>query len=151
MCMHNVDGTNQAHGLSFSVKPPVPAPPSLVNIYKCLKNDYPSFVQPSRSGCLIPWAERGVLMLNASLTVRAGDAGSHSGRGWERLTGKAIEAVAQRRKGGVVFLAWGAHAEKRVASVDKQRHLVLRSAHPSPLSAHRGFVGFPSAPNQCPG
>ena len=110
-------------------------------MYNCLKNDYPDFVKPpGRSGCLIPWAERGVLMLNASLTVRAGAPSSHSGRGWERLTGKAIEAVAQRRKGGIVFLAWGAHAEKRVAGVDKERHLVLRSVHPSPLSAHRGFV-----------
>lgn len=83
-----------------------------------------------------------MLMLNASLTVRAGDAGSHSGKGWERLTGKVIEVVAQRRKSGVVFMAWGAHADKRVSGVDKSRHLVLKSVHPSPLSASRGFVSF---------
>ncbi|KAF8543860.1 uracil-DNA glycosylase-like protein [Trichophaea hybrida] len=133
-------GSNQAHGLSFSVKHPIHAPPSLVNMYKCLQNDYPSFTPPpNRGGSLVPWAERGVLMLNAALTVRGGDPASHSGRGWERLTGKVIEVVAQRRKSGVVFMAWGAHAEKRVSEVDKGRHLVLKSVHPSPLSARRGF------------
>ncbi|KAF8250735.1 uracil-DNA glycosylase [Wilcoxina mikolae CBS 423.85] len=132
---------NQAHGLSFSVKPPVYAPPSLVNVYKCLQNDYPSFTPPpNKGGNLVPWAERGVLMLNAALTVRAGDPGSHSGRGWERLTGKVIEVVAQRRKSGVVFMAWGAHADKRVIGVDRKRHLVLKSVHPSPRSAMKGFL-----------
>ncbi|KAA8909481.1 uracil-DNA glycosylase [Sphaerosporella brunnea] len=133
-------GPNQAMGLSFSVHPPTPAPPSLQNIYKGLKNDYPEFTAPpNRGGSLVPWAERGVLMLNACLTVRAGAPASHANKGWERLTGKALEAVAQRRKGGVVFMAWGAEAAKRVAKLDTKRHLVLKSVHPSPLSAMRGF------------
>ena len=132
-------------GLSFSVRPPTPAPPSLLNMYKALANDYPSFTAPpARGGSLIPWADRGVLLLNACLTVRAGAANSHANRGWERLTGKALEAVAtaRRRSGGVVFMAWGAEAAKRVAGLDTKAHLVLHSVHPSPLSARRGFVCF---------
>ncbi|KAI5801990.1 uracil-DNA glycosylase [Pyronema domesticum] len=133
-------GPNQAHGLSFSVMPPTPAPPSLQNIYKCLKVDFPDFESPpNKGGCLIPWAERGVLMLNASLTVRAHQAGSHAEVGWHKLTSKVLNLVAEKRKGGVVFMAWGAHAEKRVAGIDKERHQVLKSVHPSPLSARRGF------------
>ncbi|GAP88729.1 putative uracil-DNA glycosylase [Rosellinia necatrix] len=132
---------NQAHGLCFSVRPPTPAPPSLKNMYIALKKDYPSFAPPpaKNGGLLTPWAENGVLMLNTCLTVRAHQAGSHQRRGWEALTQRAIDAVAQKRTRGVVFLAWGKPAGDRVAKVDARRHLVLRSAHPSPLSASRGF------------
>ncbi|KAH6609281.1 uracil-dna glycosylase [Trichoderma cornu-damae] len=134
---HNV---NQAHGMAFSVRPPTPAPPSLRNMYIALKKDYPSFVEPAnRGGLLIPWADRGVLMLNTCLTVRAHEANSHANRGWERFTQKVIDLVAQKRTRGVVFMAWGTPAGKRVQKVDKQRHLVLLSVHPSPLSASRGF------------
>ncbi|KAI2468714.1 uracil-DNA glycosylase [Annulohypoxylon bovei var. microspora] len=134
---HNI---NQAHGLAFSVRAPTPAPPSLRNMYKALAKDYPSFVPPpNRSGLLTPWAERGVLLLNTCLTVQAHEANSHAKRGWERFTQKVIDVVAQRRTRGVVFLAWGAPAAKRVAKVDAKRHLVLKSVHPSPLSASRGF------------
>ncbi|KAI1182131.1 uracil-DNA glycosylase [Nemania serpens] len=131
---------NQAHGLCFSVRPPTPAPPSLKNMYKALKNDYPSFVPPAKNGGLLtPWAERGVLMLNTCLTVRAHSANSHQKRGWEAFTQKVIDLVAQKRTRGVVFLAWGKPAGDRVAKVDGKRHLVLKSVHPSPLSASRGF------------
>ncbi|KAL2270203.1 hypothetical protein VTJ83DRAFT_2387 [Remersonia thermophila] len=131
---------NQAHGLAFSVRPPTPAPPSLKNMYTALQNDYPSFVvPPNRGGLLTPWAERGVLMLNTCLTVRAHEANSHSNRGWERFTQRVIDLVAQRRTRGVVFMAWGTPAGKRVQKVDAKRHLVLKSVHPSPLSAARGF------------
>lgn len=132
---------NQAHGLAFSVRPPTPAPPSLVNIYKAIKNDYPAFVPPAnRGGLLTPWAQRGVLLLNTCLTVRAHQANSHAGKGWERFTQRAIDAVARVRTQGVVFLAWGAPAGKRVAAVNRQRHCVLTAVHPSPLSASRGWV-----------
>jgi uracil-DNA glycosylase len=132
---------NQAHGLCFSVRPPTKAPPSLKNIYIGIKNDYPSFeVPPDNSGLLTPWAERGVLMLNTCLTVRAHNANSHANRGWERFTQKAIDTVARVRTRGVVFLAWGSPAAKRVAAINKQRHCVLQSVHPSPLSARNGFV-----------
>ncbi|EAL87705.1 hypothetical protein KXW98_006315 [Aspergillus fumigatus] len=131
---------NQAHGLAFSVRPPTPAPPSLVNIYTGIKNDYPTFQPPpNKGGLLIPWAERGVLMLNTCLTVRAHQAASHSNKGWERFTQKAIDTVARVRTNGVVFLAWGSPAGKRVAGINRQKHCVLQSVHPSPLSAHRGF------------
>lgn len=136
---HNV---NQAHGLCFSVRPPIPAPPSLKNIYIALKNDYPTFKPPPNNrGLLTPWAENGVLLLNTCLTVRAHEANSHSNKGWERFTQKVIETVAKVRTRGVVFLAWGSPAQKRCAGVEKGgRHLVLRSVHPSPLSAHKGFM-----------
>ncbi|KAK4035383.1 uracil-DNA glycosylase-like protein [Parachaetomium inaequale] len=131
---------NQAHGLAFSVRPPTPAPPSLKNMYIALKNDYPTFTAPpNKAGLLTPWADRGVLMLNTCLTVRAHEANSHSNRGWERFTQKVIDLVAVRRTKGVVFLAWGTPAGKRVLKVDGQRHLVLKSVHPSPLSANKGF------------
>ncbi|KAI1104599.1 uracil-DNA glycosylase [Jackrogersella minutella] len=134
---HNI---NQAHGLAFSVRPPTPAPPSLRNMFIALAKDYPDFKPPpNRGGLLTPWAERGVLLLNTCLTVRAHDANSHAKRGWERFTQKVIDVVAQRRTRGVVFLAWGAPAAKRVTKVDTKRHLVLKSVHPSPLSASRGF------------
>lgn len=134
---HNV---NQAHGMAFSVRPPTPAPPSLRNMYIALGKDYPAFEKPPKNnGLLTPWADRGVLMLNTCLTVRAHEANSHSNRGWERLTQKVIDLIAQKRSRGVVFMAWGTPAGKRVTKVDKQRHLVLQSVHPSPLSASRGF------------
>lgn len=134
---HNV---NQAHGLAFSVRPPTPAPPSLRNMYIALKNDYPTFTAPpNKGGLLTPWAERGVLMLNTCLTVRAHEANSHANRGWEKFTQRVIDLVAQKRTRGVVFMAWGTPAGKRVIKVDSNKHLVLKSVHPSPLSASRGY------------
>ncbi|KAK0289050.1 uracil DNA glycosylase [Friedmanniomyces endolithicus] len=135
---HNV---NQAHGLCFSVRAPTPAPPSLENIYIAIKKDYPDFVAPAKNGGdLTPWAERGVLMLNTCLTVRAHEANSHAGKGWEAFTQRVIDIVAAKRTRGVVFLAWGSPAQKRCARVGPAgRHLVLRSVHPSPLSAARGW------------
>ncbi|KAM0803487.1 uracil-DNA glycosylase-like protein [Usnea florida] len=134
-------GPNQAHGLCFSVRPPTPAPPSLANIYKLLKKEYPDSFEPppKKGGLLTPWADRGVLLLNTCLTVRAHEANSHSNKGWEKFTQKVIDIVAKKRTNGVVFLAWGSPAAKRVAKVDKVRHCVLQSVHPSPLSAARGF------------
>ncbi|KAF2278456.1 uracil-DNA glycosylase [Westerdykella ornata] len=133
-------GPNQAHGLAFSVLPPTPAPPSLRNIYIALKKDYPSFSPPpNKGGLLTPWADRGVLLLNTCLTVRRGEANSHAGKGWELLTQKVIETVAKVRTRGVVFLAWGKPAEQRVKGVDPERHSILKSVHPSPLSASRGW------------
>lgn len=134
---HNI---NQAHGLSFSVRAPTPAPPSLKNIYKALAIDYPSFRPPPKNGGLLtPWADRGVLLLNTCLTVRAHEANSHSNRGWEKFTQKVIDTVAAKRSKGVVFLAWGTPAGKRVGKVNKTKHCVLQSVHPSPLSASRGW------------
>ncbi|KAF8847495.1 uracil-DNA glycosylase [Acephala macrosclerotiorum] len=131
---------NQAHGLCFSVRPPTVAPPSLKNIYIAIKKDYPSFKPPpNNSGLLTPWADRGVLLLNTCLTVRAHEANSHANRGWEKFTQRVIDIVAQKRTRGVVFLAWGTPAGKRVSRVDKKKHLVLNSVHPSPLSASRGW------------
>ncbi|KAK1970634.1 uracil-DNA glycosylase [Colletotrichum eremochloae] len=131
---------NQAHGLAFSVRPPTPAPPSLKNMYIALKKDYPSFSPPpNKGGLLTPWADRGVLLLNTCLTVRAHEANSHANRGWERFTQKVIDLVASKRTRGVVFMAWGTPAGKRVVKVDGKKHLVLKSVHPSPLSASRGF------------
>ncbi|MCJ1397659.1 uracil DNA glycosylase [Xylographa trunciseda] len=134
---HNV---NQAHGLCFSVRPPTPAPPSLKNIYTAIKKDYPAFTPPPKNGGLLtPWADRGVLMLNTCLTVRAHQANSHAGHGWEEFTQKVIDTVAKVRTKGVVFLAWGMPAKKRVKGVAKPRHCVLESVHPSPFSAANGF------------
>ncbi|KAJ7684590.1 uracil-DNA glycosylase [Mycena polygramma] len=133
----------QAHGLSFSVLPPTKPPGSLKNIYKQLKTEYPDFVPPA-SGDLTPLAAAGVLFLNTSLTVRAHSAASHAGKGWEELTGAALRCVVARPAGqGVVFMAWGLPAQKvlKRIGVDETTHLVLRSAHPSPLSAYRGFLG----------
>ncbi|KAK5129901.1 hypothetical protein LTR08_002737 [Meristemomyces frigidus] len=135
---HNI---NQAHGLCFSVRPPTPAPPSLKNVYIALKKDYPDFRAPPKNGGLLtPWADHGVLLLNTCLTVRAHDANSHAGKGWERFTQKVIDAVAKKRVNGVVFLAWGTPAQKRCAGINSSKHLVLKSVHPSPLSAHRGYL-----------
>ncbi|KAI1082051.1 uracil-DNA glycosylase [Whalleya microplaca] len=131
---------NQAHGLCFSVRPPTPAPPSLKNMYTALRNDYPSFSPPPNGGGLLtPWAERGVLMLNTCLTVRAHEANSHAKKGWERLTQRVIDLVAAKRTRGVVFLAWGKAAGDRVTKIDGKRHLILKGVHPSPLSAMRGW------------
>ncbi|OAP56357.1 uracil-DNA glycosylase [Fonsecaea erecta] len=133
-------GHNQAHGLCFSVRPPTPAPPSLKNIYTAIKNDYPSFKPPPKNGGLLtPWADQGVLMLNTCLTVRQGLANSHAGHGWEKFTQKVIDTVVKLRTRGVVFLAWGTPAQKRCEKITGARHLVLKSVHPSPLSASRGF------------
>ncbi|KAF2466745.1 uracil-DNA glycosylase [Lindgomyces ingoldianus] len=133
-------GPNQAHGLCFSVRPPTPAPPSLKNIYTALKKDYPDFeAPPNKGGLLTPWAERGVLMINTVLTVRRGEANSHQGKGWEQLTQKVIDTVAKVRTNGVVFLAWGTPAANRVKGVNTEKHLILKSVHPSPLSASRGW------------
>jgi len=136
-------GPGQAHGLSFSVRDPVPPPPSLKNIYKQLSADIPGFKEP-KSGDLTATARQGVLWLNTSLTVRSGQPASHSGKGWETFTSAVLKAVLNRKTAkGVVFLAWGAHASKvcKALSIDRSRHLVLESAHPSPLSAHKGFLG----------
>ena len=132
---------NQAHGLCFSVRPPTPAPPSLKNIYTAIKKDYPTFQAPPKNGGLLtPWADRGVLLLNTCLTVQAHQANSHAGKGWERFTQKVIDIVNRKRTKGVVFLAWGTPARKRVAGVNKELHHILYSVHPSPLSASNGWV-----------
>lgn len=131
-------GPGQAHGLCFSVLPGVPQPPSLKNIFKELQQDL-ALPFPSH-GCLQSWAEQGVLLLNATLTVEQAKAGSHQGKGWEQFTDKVIQVVNEQRQ-GVVFLLWGSYAQKKGAVIDKQRHYILRSPHPSPLSAHRGFFG----------
>lgn len=132
-------GPNQAHGLSFSVKPGIPAPPSLVNMYKELATDIPGFVRPNH-GYLQSWAEQGVLLLNTVLTVEAAQAHSHAKLGWETFTDKVIATLNTHRE-GVVFLLWGAHAQKKGSIIDQVRHRVLKAPHPSPLSAHRGFLG----------
>ncbi|KAI9144391.1 uracil-DNA glycosylase-like protein [Paraphysoderma sedebokerense] len=132
-------GPGQAHGLCFSVKKGVAPPPSLVNIYKELKNDFPDFNIPSH-GCLEGWAKQGVLLLNASLTVRARNANSHSNIGWQQFTDSIIAYLNKNHK-GLVFMLWGAYAQKKGQQIDKKKHLVLQSVHPSPLSAHRGFFG----------
>ena len=131
-------GPNQAHGLCFSVMPGVKVPPSLINIYKELQDDLA--VQPPAHGCLTSWAEQGVLLLNATLTVEQANAGAHQGKGWERFTDQAIRALNDQRD-GIVFLLWGSYAQKKGAFIDQSRHLVLKSVHPSPLSAYRGFLG----------
>ncbi|HVJ00382.1 MAG TPA: uracil-DNA glycosylase [Sphingomonas sp.] len=135
-------GPSQAHGLCFSVKPGVRVPPSLVNIYKELQTDLG--IAPARHGFLEHWAQQGVLLLNSVLTVQAGNAASHQGRGWERFTDAVIRQV-NARETPVAFLLWGSYAQKKAAfveSVDKGgRHLVLKAPHPSPLSAHNGFFG----------
>jgi uracil-DNA glycosylase len=128
----------QAHGLAFSVQPGVPPPPSLVNIFKELHDDV-DFRIPNH-GCLIPWAERGVLLLNAVLTVRAHQANSHQGKGWETFTDTVIRAV-NRKQSRVVFLLWGAYAQRKAEWIDSSRHTILKAPHPSPLSASRGFFG----------
>lgn len=132
-------GPNQAHGLAFSVQPGIAPPPSLVNIYKELKQDIVDFIPPNH-GYLQHWAEQGVLLLNTVLTVEAGKAHSHASLGWEQFTDKVIDALNAHRQ-RIVFLLWGAHAQKKGAFIDKQKHQVFKAPHPSPLSAHRGFLG----------
>ena len=132
-------GPNQAHGLAFSVKPPVAPPPSLVNIYKELAQDIPNFQIPHH-GYLVDWAKQGVLLLNTVLTVEQGQAHSHAKFGWETFTDKVIEQLNLHRE-NLVFLLWGSHAQKKGQFIDQNRHCVLRAPHPSPLSAHRGFFG----------
>ena len=132
-------GPNQAHGLAFSVQPGIAPPPSLVNIYKELVTDIPGFTRPNH-GYLASWASQGVLLLNTVLTVRAGQAHSHAGLGWETFTSHVISMINQHLD-GVVFLLWGAHAQKKGQIIDTTRHHVLKAPHPSPLSAHRGFLG----------
>jgi uracil-DNA glycosylase len=131
-------GPNQAHGLCFSVKPGVGIPPSLLNIYKELRQDLG--IEMPNHGYLQKWAEQGVLLLNATLTVEAGKAGSHQNRGWEIFTDKVVE-VLNRQKDNLVFLLWGSYAQKKGEHIDAKKHLVLKAPHPSPLSAHRGFLG----------
>ena len=131
-------GPNQAHGLCFSVRPGVKTPPSLVNIYKELQSDLG--IQPVNHGYLTSWAKQGVLMINAVLTVEQANAGSHQKKGWEQFTDKVIHVINEQLD-GVVFLLWGSYAQKKAAFVDQNKHLVLKSVHPSPLSAHRGFFG----------
>ncbi|WP_187985493.1 uracil-DNA glycosylase [Vibrio metschnikovii] len=132
-------GPNQAHGLCFSVLPQVKTPPSLVNIYKELVQDIRGFIIPNH-GYLKSWADQGVLLLNTVLTVEQGKAHSHANSGWETFTDRVIEALNQHGQ-GIVFLLWGAHAQKKGKMIDRQRHHVLEAPHPSPLSAHRGFLG----------
>ncbi|KHT45374.1 uracil-DNA glycosylase [Vibrio sinaloensis] len=132
-------GPNQAHGLCFSVLPGVKTPPSLVNMYKELAQDIEGFQIPQH-GYLQSWAEQGVLLLNTVLTVEQGKAHSHSKSGWETFTDRVIEAINQHQS-GVVFLLWGAHAQKKGRFIDRDKHHVLVGPHPSPLSAHRGFFG----------
>ncbi len=129
---------NQAHGMCFSVKPGVQIPPSLLNMYKEIREEY-GYEIPN-NGYLMPWAEQGVLLLNAVLTVREGQAGSHANKGWEEFTDSVIKAL-NKREDPVIFLLWGNYAKKKAEFIDKRRHFVLEAAHPSPLSASRGFMG----------
>lgn len=131
-------GVGQAHGLSFSVREGMKIPPSLQNIYKEIARDFNA--KPPPHGDLTSWAEHGVLLLNATLTVREGQAGSHQNQGWESFTDAIICAVNALDK-PVVFMLWGAYAQKKGVCIDQNRHLVLSAPHPSPLSAHRGFIG----------
>ncbi|XP_036367980.1 uracil-DNA glycosylase [Octopus sinensis] len=132
-------GKNQAHGLCFSVKPGVKTPPSLVNIYKELETDIPGFQIPNH-GTLTGWAKQGVLLLNSCLTVRASQANSHKDRGWEQLTDAVIRWLNDNSS-ALVFVLWGAYAQKKGAFINKQKHCILKSAHPSPFSANNGFFG----------
>ena len=130
---------NQAHGLCFSVQKGVRLPPSLVNIYKELEDEFGTkFLD--RNGDLSHWADQGVLLLNATLTVAAGNAGSHQGRGWEMFTDAVVSKLAEQRE-NLVFMLWGSYARRKGAVINRKRHLVLECAHPSPLSVYRGFFG----------
>lgn len=131
-------GPNQAHGLCFSVLPGVAPPPSLENIFKEIERDL--HIPRPDHGCLIPWARQGVLLLNATLTVQAHRAGSHQGKGWEGFTDAVIDRLNRERE-GLVFLLWGSYAQAKGKLIDTRRHRVLKAPHPSPLSAHRGFIG----------
>lgn len=131
-------GANQAHGLSFSVKPGVMPPPSLVNIYKELQTDIGCDIP--NNGYLKKWAEQGVLLINAVLTVRAGEANSHQNIGWEKFTDRVIELLNQREE-PIVFILWGKNAQSKISMITNPKHLILKSVHPSPLSSYRGFFG----------
>ena len=131
-------GPNQAHGLCFSVLPGVAIPPSLRNMYQELHSDLG--ISPPNHGCLTQWADQGVLLLNATLTVEQGNAGAHQGQGWEQFTDRAVHVLNEQRE-GLVFLLWGSYAQKKGALIDTAKHRVLKAPHPSPLSAHRGFFG----------
>lgn len=131
-------GPNQAHGLCFSVRPGVDIPPSLRNIYLELKADLG--VEPPDHGYLQKWADQGVLLLNATLSVEAGRAGSHQNKGWENFTDAIVDHLNRERE-GLAFVLWGSYAQKKGAMIDTEKHLVLKGPHPSPLSAHRGFLG----------
>ncbi|MDG9671570.1 uracil-DNA glycosylase [Hahella sp. CR1] len=131
-------GPGQAHGLSFSVLPGIAPPPSLVNIFKEINNELGLGVP--EHGCLAYWAQQGVLLLNSVLTVEQSKAASHQGKGWEQFTDRVIQLINSERE-NVVFLLWGSYAQRKGAFIDRQRHCVLESVHPSPLSAHRGFMG----------
>jgi uracil-DNA glycosylase len=131
-------GEGQAHGLCFSVRPDVPPPPSLENIFKELKSDL-GISRPDH-GCLVSWAKQGVLLLNATLSVQAGQAGSHQNKGWENFTDHVIQYLNSSKE-NIVFLLWGSYAQKKGAIIDKKKHLVLEAPHPSPLSSYRGFFG----------
>ncbi|RZK79769.1 MAG: uracil-DNA glycosylase [Pedobacter sp.] len=132
-------GVGQAHGLSFSVQKGIVVPPSLKNIYKELADDISTFKIPTH-GNLTKWADEGVLLLNATLTVRAHEAGSHQGKGWEIFTDKIISELSRQRE-GVVFLLWGKYAQNKAQLIDENKHHVLKAAHPSPFSAYNGFLG----------
>jgi uracil-DNA glycosylase len=133
-------GAGQAHGLCFSVKPGVARPPSLQNIFKEIEDELNGGEHHFDSGCLTGWAEQGVLLLNSVLTVERGQAASHQGKGWERFTDRIVKLLSDRRE-SLVFLLWGSYAQQKGSVIDRERHLVLESPHPSPLSAHRGFFG----------
>jgi uracil-DNA glycosylase len=131
-------GPDQAHGLSFSVKAGIPFPPSLLNIFKEIKADLGKDMPPN--GDLTRWADQGVFLLNATLTVRATLAGSHQNKGWEQFTDEVIREISDSQT-HVVFMLWGAYAQKKAVLIDESKHLILKAPHPSPLSAHRGFLG----------
>ena len=131
-------GPGQAHGLCFSVQPGVALPPSLRNIFVELRDDLG--IEPPRHGCLDAWSRQGVLLLNTTLTVRRGQAASHQGKGWETFTDRVIRAVSDKTE-TVVFILWGASARRKAALIDRSRHVIIESAHPSPLSARNGFFG----------
>ncbi|MFN0256858.1 uracil-DNA glycosylase [Pedobacter ureilyticus] len=132
-------GVGQAHGLSFSVQKGIVPPPSLKNIYKELADEFPDFKIPNH-GELTAWADQGVLLLNATLTVRAHTAGSHQKRGWEQFTDKVITELSEKRT-GLIFILWGNYAKQKEALIDKSKHFIISSAHPSPFSAYNGFFG----------
>ncbi|MFB9845391.1 uracil-DNA glycosylase [Mucilaginibacter ginsenosidivorans] len=132
-------GVNQAHGLSFSVQKSITPPPSLKNIYKELATDIPGFTIPNH-GDLTEWAEQGVLLLNATLTVRDSSPASHQKKGWEEFTDQVIKTISDKKE-GIVFILWGAYAQAKAELIDKSKHFIIKSPHPSPFSADRGFFG----------
>ncbi|GAB3310355.1 uracil-DNA glycosylase [Luteimonas notoginsengisoli] len=131
-------GAGQAHGLCFSVQPGEPVPPSLDNMFKEIQRDL-GIARPAH-GCLVPWARRGVLLLNSVMSVEEGRPGSHQGKGWEGFTDHVVDTLNRERE-GLVFLLWGSYAQAKGKMIEQQRHRVLKTTHPSPLSAHRGFLG----------